>query len=67
MRPYPPAVRLAVDGMESELIQAMLSTWMTYLMHEHEAKYTKALEGIMGAERGQPAHLGTGAEADLLT
>ena len=40
-------VRLATDGTEPELIQAILETWMESLLHEQEVKYRKTLEGIM--------------------
>ena len=46
------AVRLAVDGTEPELVQAILSTWMESLLHEQEVKYRKALEGIMSIQSG---------------
>lgn len=46
------AVRLAVDGTEPELIQAILGTWMESLQHEHGVKHRKVLEGIMSIQSG---------------
>ena len=45
-------VRLAVDGTEPELIMAILETWLSSLMHEHEVKYRKVIEGIMSIQSG---------------
>ena len=46
------AVRLAVDGTEPELIQAILGTWMESLLHEQDVKFRKVLEGIMSIQSG---------------
>ena len=46
------AVRLAVDGTEPELVQAILSTWMESLLHEQKVKYRKVLEGIKSIQSG---------------
>ena len=45
-------LRLAVDGTEPELVQAILGTWMSSLIHEHEVKYRKVMEGIMSIQSG---------------
>jgi len=45
-------LRLAVDGTEPELVQAILRTWMRSLMHEHEVKYRKVMEGMMSIQSG---------------
>jgi len=46
------AVRLAVDGTDPVLIQAILEAWLTSLMHEYEVKHQKAMEGIMSIQSG---------------
>ena len=45
-------IRLATDGTEPELIQAILGTWMESLLHEQTVKYRKTLEGIMSIQSG---------------
>lgn len=45
-------VRLAVDGMEPPFIDSILETWMRSLMHEHEVKYMKIIEGVGAIQRG---------------
>ncbi|MDP6778949.1 MAG: FliG C-terminal domain-containing protein, partial [Candidatus Latescibacteria bacterium] len=45
-------IRLATDGTEPELIQAILGTWMESLLREQEVKYRKTLEGIMSIQSG---------------
>ncbi len=51
------AVRLAVDGTEPELVQAILSTWMESLLHEQKVKYRKVLEGIKSIQSGDNPHI----------
>ena len=46
------AVRLAVDGTEPALIADLLQTWMRSLLHEHEVKYRKVIEGMMAIQAG---------------
>lgn len=46
------ATMLAVDGTEPALIMDMMETWMKSLMHEHEVKYRKVIEGIMAIQAG---------------
>ncbi len=46
------AINLTVDGTEPALIMDMLETWKKSLMHEHEVKYWKVIEGIMSIQSG---------------
>ena len=45
-------MQLAVDGTEPALIMDMMETWRKSLMHEHEVKYQKVIEGIMAIQAG---------------
>ena len=46
------AVKLVVDGTEPALIVDMMKTWMRSLMHEHEVKYQKVIEGMLSIQAG---------------
>ena len=46
------AIRLAVDGFEPELIQAILSTRIRSLIHDHETRCRMILEGIHSIQCG---------------
>ena len=46
------ALLLAVDGTEPALICDLLQTWMRSLLHEHEVKYRKVIEGMMAIQAG---------------
>lgn len=46
------ALTLAVDGTEPALICDLLQTWMRSLLHEHEVKYRKVIEGMMAIQAG---------------
>ena len=43
----------AMDGADPELILTLLETWMSSLMHEHEVKYRKVMEGIVTIQSGE--------------
>ena len=43
-------VRLAVDHTEPDLIMDILEAWRDSLLHEHQSKYQKVIEGIMAIQ-----------------
>lgn len=43
---------LMLDGNDPQLVQVVLETLMSSLMHEHEVRYRKMLEGIMAIRSG---------------
>ena len=45
-------LRLAVDGTDPELIQAILDIWTESLLREQEVRYRKTLEGIVSVRHG---------------